>query len=35
MSIDIEVSEVGMRDGLQSINQIMPTEAKKRLKLWL
>ena len=30
MSIDIEVSEVGMRDGLQSIDQIMPTEAKKR-----
>ncbi len=30
MSVDIEVSEVGMRDGLQSINQIMPTEAKKR-----
>lgn len=28
--IDIEVSEVGLRDGLQSINQIMPTEAKKR-----
>ena len=28
--IDIEVSEVGLRDGLQSISQIMPTEAKKR-----
>ena len=28
--IDIKVSEVGLRDGLQSINQIMPTEAKKR-----
>lgn len=28
--IDIEVSEVGLRDGLQSIPQIMPTEAKKR-----
>jgi hydroxymethylglutaryl-CoA lyase len=28
--IDIEVSEVGLRDGLQSITQIMPTEAKKR-----
>jgi hydroxymethylglutaryl-CoA lyase len=28
--IDIEVSEVGPRDGLQSISQIMPTEAKKR-----
>ncbi len=28
--IDIEVSEVGLRDGLQSIGQIMPTEAKKR-----
>ena len=27
--IDIEVSEVGPRDGLQSISQIMPTEAKK------
>ena len=30
--IDIEVSEVGPRDGLQSISQIMPTEAKK---LWI
>ena len=29
-AIDIEVSEVGLRDGLQSIKQIMPTEAKKR-----
>jgi hydroxymethylglutaryl-CoA lyase len=29
-AIDIEVSEVGLRDGLQSINQIMPTESKKR-----
>ena len=28
--IDIEVSEVGTRDGLQSISQIMPTESKKR-----
>ena len=28
--IDIEVSEVGPRDGLQSISQIMPTESKKR-----
>ena len=28
--IDIEVSEVGLRDGLQSISQIMPTESKKR-----
>ena len=28
--IDIEVSEVGLRDGLQSISQIMPTEDKKR-----
>jgi|TARA_B110000879_G_C11059426_1_gene466118 hydroxymethylglutaryl-CoA lyase len=27
--IDIEVSEVGLRDGLQSISQIMPTKAKK------
>ena len=27
--IDIEVSEVGTRDGLQSIDSIMPTEAKK------
>ncbi|MFN4039159.1 MAG: hydroxymethylglutaryl-CoA lyase [Erythrobacter sp.] len=27
---DILVSEVGPRDGLQSINQIMPLEAKKR-----
>ena len=30
--IDIEVSEVGPRDGLQSISHIMPTEAKK---LWI
>ena len=29
-NIDIEVSEVGPRDGLQSISQIMPTESKKR-----
>ena len=29
-SIDIEISEVGPRDGLQSIDTIMPTEAKKR-----
>lgn len=29
MDIDIEVSEVGPRDGLQSIRSIMPTEAKK------
>ncbi len=29
-AMDIEVSEVGLRDGLQSISQIMPTEAKKR-----
>jgi hydroxymethylglutaryl-CoA lyase len=29
MSIDIEVSEVGPRDGLQSISSIMPTAAKK------
>ncbi len=29
-SIDIEISEVGPRDGLQSIDSIMPTEAKKR-----
>jgi len=28
-SIDILVSEVGPRDGLQSIQTIMPTEAKK------
>jgi len=28
-SIDIEISEVGTRDGLQSIDSIMPTEAKK------
>ncbi len=27
--IDIEISEVGPRDGLQSIQSIMPTEAKK------
>ncbi|MEM1110957.1 MAG: hydroxymethylglutaryl-CoA lyase [Pseudomonadota bacterium] len=27
--IDIEISEVGPRDGLQSLKQIMPTEAKK------
>jgi hydroxymethylglutaryl-CoA lyase len=29
MEIDIEISEVGPRDGLQSIKSIMPTEAKK------
>ena len=29
-NIDIEVSEVGPRDGLQSISQIMSTESKKR-----
>lgn len=29
MNIDIVVSEVGPRDGLQSIKQVMPTEAKK------
>jgi hydroxymethylglutaryl-CoA lyase len=29
MEIDIEISEVGPRDGLQSIKTIMPTEAKK------
>ena len=29
MEIDITISEVGPRDGLQSIDQIMPTEAKK------
>lgn len=29
MTIDILVSEVGPRDGLQSIDAIMPTEAKK------
>lgn len=28
-AIDIEISEVGTRDGLQSIASIMPTEAKK------
>ena len=28
-SIDIEISEVGPRDGLQSISPIMPTESKK------
>ncbi|MDX2225377.1 MAG: hypothetical protein SFV21_21660, partial [Rhodospirillaceae bacterium] len=27
--IDVLVSEVGPRDGLQSINSIMPTPAKK------
>ena len=30
--IDIEVSEVGPRDGLHSIKSIMPTEAKK---MWI
>lgn len=29
MKIDIEISEVGPRDGLQSITTIMPTDAKK------
>ncbi|MEP1472618.1 MAG: hydroxymethylglutaryl-CoA lyase [Halieaceae bacterium] len=29
MTIDIEISEVGPRDGLQSLASIMPTEAKK------
>jgi hydroxymethylglutaryl-CoA lyase len=29
LGIDITISEVGPRDGLQSIKQIMPTEAKK------
>ncbi len=29
MTIDIYISEVGPRDGLQSIKSIMPTEAKK------
>ena len=29
MTIDIEISEVGPRDGLQSVRSIMPTEAKK------
>lgn len=29
MKIDINISEVGPRDGLQSIKSIMPTEAKK------
>jgi hydroxymethylglutaryl-CoA lyase len=29
-AIDIEISEVGPRDGLQSIPPIMPTEAKKQ-----
>jgi len=29
LAIDITISEVGPRDGLQSIQQIMPTEAKK------
>ena len=30
MSIDIVISEVGPRDGLQSIRSILPTETKKR-----
>jgi len=30
MKIDILISEVGPRDGLQSISSIMPTEAKKQ-----
>jgi hydroxymethylglutaryl-CoA lyase len=29
VTIDIEISEVGPRDGLQSLRSIMPTEAKK------
>ena len=29
-AIDIEISEVGPRDGLQSITPIMPTAAKKQ-----
>lgn len=29
-NIDIEISEVGPRDGLQSISRIMPTEDKKK-----
>lgn len=29
MSVDIIISEVGPRDGLQSISRIMPTDAKK------
>ena len=29
VSIDITICEVGPRDGLQSIDQIMPTAAKK------
>ena len=28
-AVDVEVSEVGTRDGLQNIDRIMPTEAKK------
>jgi len=32
LAIDITISEVGPRDGLQSIKQIMPTEAKK---IWI
>ena len=28
-ALDIEISEVGLRDGLQNIDHIMPTEAKK------
>ena len=30
MNIDVQISEVGPRDGLQSIDSIMPTEAKLR-----
>lgn len=30
MAVDIEISEVGPRDGLQSIQTVMPTAAKKR-----
>ena len=29
MSVDITICEVGPRDGLQSIDQIMPTAGKK------
>ena len=29
MKIDVEISEVGPRDGLQSLSSVMPTDAKK------
>ena len=29
VNVDVEISEVGPRDGLQSISPIMPTAAKK------